>query len=46
MLELLEGVVEKIDWSTYPKPIVFQSKELRGVLSGRMMPGEQHLEAS
>lgn len=39
MLQLLDGVAEKIDWSTYPNPVVFHGSMLRGVLAGRMMPG-------
>jgi DNA polymerase III sliding clamp (beta) subunit (PCNA family) len=39
MLELLEGVAKKIDWSTYPNPCVFHSDLMRGVIIGRRMPG-------
>jgi DNA polymerase III sliding clamp (beta) subunit (PCNA family) len=39
MLQLLEGVADKIDWSTYPNPVVFHNEYLRGVLAGRIMPG-------
>lgn len=39
MLELLEGVVEQIDWGAYPNPVVFHGGMLRGVLAGRRMPG-------
>lgn len=39
MLQLLDGVAEKIDWSTYPNPVVFHGSMLRGVLAGRLMPG-------
>jgi DNA polymerase III sliding clamp (beta) subunit (PCNA family) len=36
ILQLLEGVADTIDWSTYPKPCVFYGKEghLRGAVIG------------
>lgn len=34
MLELLEGVAQTIDWSTYPSPCIFQGGMLRGAIIG------------
>lgn len=34
MLSLLDGVADKIDFSTYPKPCKFQGDKLRGVIVG------------
>lgn len=34
MLALLEGSIETIDWSTYPKPCLFQGGRLRGAIIG------------
>lgn len=33
-LELLKGAAQTIDWSTYPKPVMFQGGRLRGALIG------------
>lgn len=34
ILRLLQGVADKIDWSTYPSPCLFQGERLRGALIG------------
>ena len=34
MLELLEGVAETIDWTSYPKPCLFRGGRLRGAIVG------------
>lgn len=34
MLTLLDGVADKIDFTTYPKPCKFQGNKLRGVIVG------------
>jgi DNA polymerase III sliding clamp (beta) subunit (PCNA family) len=37
MLELLEGVAVKADWSLYPKPAMFFGERLRGAVIGRRL---------
>lgn len=34
MLELLNGAAKTIDWTTYPKPCLFQNDRLRGAIIG------------
>jgi hypothetical protein len=38
MLQLLNGYVEYIDWSCYPKPCPFFGKMMRGAIIGRHHP--------
>lgn len=42
MLKLLDGIVEQIDWSTYPNPCIFYGAGgmLRGAIIGRKMVGD------
>lgn len=35
MLQLLNGIVDEIDWSCYPKPCPFFGKMMRGAIIGR-----------
>lgn len=37
MMQLLEGVVTKIDWSMYPSPCIFYGENLRGAIVGLRM---------
>lgn len=37
MLQLLEGVAEKVDFTTYPKPCLFFGQRLRGAIIGMRM---------
>lgn len=37
MLRLLEGVADKVDFTTYPKPCLFFGQRLRGAIIGMLM---------
>jgi DNA polymerase III sliding clamp (beta) subunit (PCNA family) len=41
MLELLNGTVEKIDWSLYPKPCIFYGDNMRGAIIGRWISDDE-----
>jgi len=38
MLQLLNGVIDCIDWSLYPRPCLFYGKMMRGAIIGRHHP--------